>query len=107
MSQMIKSLYPRRLRAHAPWIRRGSAAAAAIAIAASGFSGSTAPSRATVVRWAACLRAHGVPTFPGPDRNGAINSGRFDPASAAFASASHACLPAQPAGAITAVPGRP
>lgn len=109
MSQMIKSVYPRRLRAHAPWIRRGSAAAAAISIviAASGFSGSTAPNRASVVRWAACLRAHGVPTFPGPDRNGAINSGRFDPASAAFASASHACLPARPAGAITAVPGRP
>ena len=109
MSQMIKPLCPRRLRAHARWIRRGSAAAAAaaIVIAASGFGDSAAPSHATVVRWAACLRAHGVPTFPDPDRNGAINSGRFDPASAAFASASHTCLPVQPAGAITAVPGRP
>jgi hypothetical protein len=109
MSQMIKTLNPRRLRARARWIRRGSAAAAtaAIVIAASGFGDSTVPSRLSVVHWAVCLRAHGIPTFPDPDRNGAINSGRFDPASAAFASASHSCLPVQPAGAITAVPGRP
>lgn len=109
MSQMIKRLHPHRRPPHARWIRRGSATACAvgIAIAGSGLADSTAPSRASEVRWANCLRAHGVPTFPDPDRNGAINSGRFDPTSGAFAAASRACVPVQPPGAITAVPGKP
>lgn len=109
MSQKIRRLDPHRLRPYAPWIRRGSAVAAAVAIviAASAFADPAAPSLASELRWAACLRTHGVPTFPDPDRHGVVDSGRFDPASAAFAAAGRACLPVQPAGAITAVPGRP
>jgi hypothetical protein len=82
-------------------------AAAAILISLSGFTNSSAPGRAAVVRWATCLRENGVPTFPNPDRNGAIDSGTFDPTSAAMTAATRVCTAVQPQGAITAVPGTP
>lgn len=104
MPQAIRHAHPSRT-----WIRRATAAAAAVSvvIAASGFADSTAANRGAEVRWAACLRTHGVPSFPDPDRRGDIVSGAFDPDSVAFSAASQACLSVQPAGAITAVPGRP
>jgi hypothetical protein len=69
-----------------------------------------APSAAKLaagVRWARCLRSHGVPGFPDPDSQGAFDSGRFDTASPAFQTASSACGSLQPKGSISAVPGRP
>jgi hypothetical protein len=82
-------------------------AAAAIVISLSGFTNSSGPGRAAVVHWATCLRENGVPTFPNPDRHGAIDSGTFDPTSAAMTAATRACTALQPQGAITAVPGKP
>ena len=39
---------------------------------------------AAEVRWAQCMRTHGVPTFPDPNAQGALDSGDFDPTSSAF-----------------------
>jgi hypothetical protein len=99
--------HPRRRRASLIKLGTAAAAATAIVIALSGFGESSAPSRTAEVHWAACLRAHGVPTFPDPERDGAISSGRFDPTSAAFVAANQACTSVQPTGAIAVVPGRP
>jgi hypothetical protein len=60
---------------------------------------------AAEVRWARCLRSHGVPSFPDPNSSGAIDSGKFDPSSPAFQRASAACKSVQPTGPVTAVPG--
>jgi len=46
------------------------------------------PSQAQLVQWAQCLRAHGVPGFPDPDRSGAFDSSRFDDSTPAFKTAS-------------------
>ena len=56
-------------------------------------------------RWARCLRLHGVPSFPDPNRQGAFASGRFDPTSPAFQTASKACMSLQPTGSVSAVAG--
>ncbi len=74
--------------------------------------GQQAPSASTKqiaeeVRWARCLRAHGVAGFPDPNSNGAIDSAKFDPASLAFQKASAACKSLQPSGPVTAAPGAP
>lgn len=57
--------------------------------------------------WARCLRSHGVPGFPDPDSNGAIDSAKFDPTSPAFQRASADCKALQPSGPIAAAPGAP
>jgi hypothetical protein len=69
----------------------------------------TAPTRqiAEEVKWAHCLRSHGVPGFPDPNSNGAIDSAKFDPSSPAFQKASAACKSLQPSGPVAAVPGAP
>jgi hypothetical protein len=59
------------------------------------------------IRWARCLRSHGVPGFPDPNSNGAIDSAKFDPTSPSFQRASTACESRQPSGPIVAVPGAP
>ena len=59
------------------------------------------------VRWAQCIRTHGVPTFPDPNAQGAFDSGVFDPTSSAFQVASQDCRSLQPAGSVAAVPGVP
>ena len=59
------------------------------------------------VRWAQCIRTHGVPTFPDPNAQGAFDSGVFDPTSSAFQVASQDCKSLQPAGSVAAVPGVP
>ncbi len=58
------------------------------------------------VRWARCLRSHGVLRFPDPNSQGAFDSSKFDPTSPAFQSASKACMSLRPTGAVSAVPGR-
>ena len=80
-----------------------------LALIAGGFGGAAALGRgpsAAELEWARCLRIHGVPGFPDPDRRGAFDSSRFDDRSPAFQAAAHACAGQQPAGAVEAVPGR-
>jgi hypothetical protein len=82
---------------------------AGLALSAAGFGGAAALGRgpsAAELEWARCLRTHGVPSFPDPDRRGAFDSSRFDDRSPAFQIASKACAAQQPAGAVAAVPGR-
>ena len=82
---------------------------AALALIAAGIGGTAALGRgpsAAELEWARCLRTHGVPSFPDPDRRGAFDSSRFDDRSPAFQAASRACAAQEPAGAVEAVPGR-
>jgi hypothetical protein len=65
----------------------------------------SAPKLAAEVKWAQCLRTHGVPNFPDPNAQGAFDSSRFDPTSSVFQTASQACQSLQPTGAVSAVPG--
>ena len=80
-----------------------------LALIAAGILGTAALGRgpsAAEHEWARCLRTHGVPGFPDPDRRGAFDSSRFDDTSLAFRAAARACAAQQPAGAVEAVPGR-
>ena len=57
-------------------------------------------SGATAEKYAACIRAHGVPTFPDPNAEGVITgtSSSFDPGSPAFRRAQQACRKLLPNG---------
>jgi hypothetical protein len=82
---------------------------AGLVLTATGIGGAAALGRgpsAEELQWARCLRTHGVPGFPDPDRRGAFDSSKFDDGSPAFQAASQACAAQQPAGAVVAVPGR-
>ena len=61
---------------------------------------------AAEVRWARCMRSHGLPGFPDPNSQGAFDSSRFDESSPAFQTASDTCKPEQPTGPTAVVPGR-
>jgi hypothetical protein len=63
------------------------------------------PKIAAEVRWARCMRSHGVPSFPDPNSQGALDSAKLDNSSPAFRTATRACKSLQPTGAIAAVPG--
>jgi hypothetical protein len=65
------------------------------------------PKIASEVRWARCMRSHGVPSFPDPNSQGAFDSAKLDNISPGFQTATRACKSRQPTGPITAVPGRP
>jgi hypothetical protein len=65
------------------------------------------PKIAAEVRWARCLRSHGVPSFPDPNSQGAFDSAKFNDTTPAFHTASTACTTLQPTGAVSAVPGQP
>ena len=63
--------------------------------------GSVSPAvRARILRYAACIRAHGVPNYPDPTFNGnAVNFGNLsgiNPNSPAYRSASRACASLNP-----------
>jgi len=60
---------------------------------------------AAELKWARCMRSHGLPGFPDPNAQGAFDSSRFDDSSAAFQTASETCKALQPTGPISAVPG--
>ena len=60
---------------------------------------------AAEVKWAQCMRAHGLPGFPDPNAQGAFDSSRFDDSSPAFQTANKACKALEPTGPISAVPG--
>jgi hypothetical protein len=62
---------------------------------------------ATEVKWARCMRSHGVPGFPDPNSSGQIDSAKFNPQSPAFGRASAACQSLQPSGAVSVAPGAP
>ena len=84
------------------------ASVAGLVLIATGIGGAAALGRgpsSAEVEWARCLRAHGVPGFPDPDRRGAFDSSKFDDGSPAFQAAAKACVAQQPAGAVEAVPG--
>jgi hypothetical protein len=74
-----------------------------------GHQAPTAPTRqiAEEVKWARCRRSHGVPGFPDPNGNGAIDSAKLNPTSPAFQKASAACKSLQPSGPVAAAPGAP
>jgi hypothetical protein len=63
------------------------------------------------VKWASCLRAHGLPSFPDPNGQGAFNYVQlqryvslFDAKSPLVVDAAKACKAYQPKGSISAVP---
>ena len=60
---------------------------------------------AVEVKWAHCMRLHGLPNFPDPNAEGAFDSSRFNDSSPAFQSANAACKSVQPTGPMSAVPG--
>ena len=61
---------------------------------------------AAEVRWAGCMRSHGLPGFPDPNSQGAFDSSKFGENSPAFQTASNACKSQQPTGPTPVVPGR-
>lgn len=62
---------------------------------------------ASEVKWAQCMRSHGVPSFPDPNGQGAFDSSKFDESTPAFQAASKACQSLMnAAGSVSAVPGR-
>jgi hypothetical protein len=46
---------------------------------------------AAEVKWAQCMRSHGLPSVPDPNGQGAFDRSKFDESSPAFQSASTAC----------------
>jgi hypothetical protein len=46
---------------------------------------------AAEVKWARCMRSHGLPSFPDPNSQGAFDRSKFDESTPAFQSASTAC----------------
>jgi hypothetical protein len=60
---------------------------------------------AAELRWARCLRSHGVPSFPDPNSQGAFDSSKFDDSSPASQTASKACRSVEPTGPVSAVAG--
>jgi hypothetical protein len=46
---------------------------------------------AAEVKWARCMRSHGLPSFPDPNSQGAFDRTKFDESAPAFQSASTAC----------------
>jgi hypothetical protein len=79
------------------------------ALLPAGVQSATGPSPkiAAEVRWARCMRSHGVPSFPDPNNQGAFDSAKFNDTTPAFHTASKACTSLQPTGAVTAMAGQP
>jgi hypothetical protein len=67
----------------------------------SGHSGNTSGEASQGIRFADCMRSHGVPNFPDPSSGGGINipaGSGINPQSPAFRSAQHACSKLLPGG---------
>jgi hypothetical protein len=70
----------------------------------SGGTGGTATTQAKAVRFAECMRTHGVRGFPDPDASGELtidavaNEAKVDVSSAAFARAGRTCKDLRPSG---------
>jgi hypothetical protein len=76
----------------------GSAASSA---SASNAANTQATKREKAVKFAECVRAHGVPHFPDPDATGNFNFG-VDVSAAVFTAAVNACKALQPPGTLSA-----
>jgi hypothetical protein len=68
---------------------------------ASNGGNTQATKREKAVKFAECVRAHGVPHFPDPDTSGSFNFG-VDVSKAVFTSAVSACKSLEPPGALSA-----
>ena len=68
---------------------------------ASDAAGTPATKREKAVKFAECVRAHGVPHFPDPDPTGNFNFG-VDVSAATFTAAVNACKALQPPGTLSA-----
>lgn len=88
-------------------VRIGAAAGCALALAACAGGGTGGAGTGTTgnsqapLRFARCMRSHGVPRFPDPGSGGGISLSRslgIDPLSPAFQSAQRACQRAVPGG---------
>jgi hypothetical protein len=76
-------------------------------LGAAGAAAPSGPKIAAELKWGRCIRSHGVPSFPDPNRQGALDSSKFDDSTPVFQSASKACQSlTKAAGAISVVPGR-
>jgi hypothetical protein len=60
---------------------------------------------AAEVKYARCMRSHGLPNFPDPNAQGVFDSSRFNENSPGFQAASEACQSLEPKGPIGAAPG--
>jgi hypothetical protein len=63
-------------------------------LAPNGTSGApqqSAQKIAAELKWAHCMRSHGLPAFPDPDAQGAFDRNKFNESTAAFQTASKAC----------------
>lgn len=88
-----------------PTFKAATEACRAASPAGQGASTANNPQIAAEVKWARCLRSHGVPRFPDPNSQGAFDSSKFNDGSPAFQRASAACKSAQPTGPVSAVAG--
>jgi hypothetical protein len=80
----------------------GTTAAGASGSGTAGTGVSTkATKREKAVKFAECVRAHGVPHFPDPDASGNFNFG-VDVSAAVFTAAVNACKALQPPGTLSA-----
>jgi hypothetical protein len=64
----------------------------------------SAPKIAAEVKWARCMRSHGLPSFPDPNARGAFDSSKFDENSPAFQTAGNACQSLRATGPTPVVP---
>jgi hypothetical protein len=80
---------------------RGHAGSGAGSGSASGGPAAQATKREKGVKFAECVRAHGVPHFPDPDATGNFNFG-VDVSAATFTAAVNACKALQPPGTLSA-----
>jgi len=68
------------------------------ALLPAGSQGPTLPANklAAEVKWARCMRSHGLPSFPDPNPQGAFDRSKIDENSPAFATANKACRSLNP-----------
>ncbi len=73
--------------------------------ATSGTPQQTSQKIAAEVKWARCMRSHGLLSFPDPNSQGAFDRRKFDESAPAFQSASTACQ--SPMSAVGPIPVHP
>ena len=98
-----KQIRPHHRRLPAVALALAGCAAALAGCGSSGKQGggSSSSAYASGIRFAGCMRSHGVPNFPDPGPGGGIqinSSSGIDPASPAFQSAQSACAKLMPGG---------
>jgi hypothetical protein len=79
----------------------GTGSGAGAGSASNGASTQATTKREKAIRFAECVRSHGVPHFPDPDATGNFNFG-VDVSAATFTAAVNACKALQPPGTLSA-----